>query len=561
MRNRFNFRLYALFAAWTLVIVVAVAAIVLSLHLESIRTLAEDDTALTTNRIMMPALQREAGDLTEDALASFTDLAGGLLNDDLRAIRLWSTDGTLLAAAGAGQGDTADQQALRSAAEGSLVAFKTTSPGGDLLVSYAALGPGAVLEIQQDYGPVAASVTGSWRILLLSVIAGAIVLLLLVQAMLWFTTHDLKRDYEHLLYLHRAGQAIRSTLDLPDVLAQLARDAALCTRAQLALIALVEEESNDLLVQASYDWYADATTHHHRRVEEWYLRRCAGTGETLQAQQPHLPYVALLGYEPRLRGAVNLLCVPIPGRERTTGVLMVVKKDAHGAFKASEVEMVDELAAQASMAAEQAMLFAKLRTYAEEVEAGYDSTLKVLSAALDTKDQDTQGHSERVARLTVALARAMDVPGERLVDIERGALLHDVGKIGVPDEVLRKPASLNEREWEAMQKHPLLAGLMVSKVGFLEGALPILLYHHERYDGSGYPFGLEGHAIPLEARIFAVVDAYDAMTSDRPYRKAMPHADALAEIHRNAGVHFDPQVVEAFTKVITRAQPADEAAA
>jgi HD-GYP domain-containing protein (c-di-GMP phosphodiesterase class II) len=153
------------------------------------------------------------------------------------------------------------------------------------------------------------------------------------------------------------------------------------------------------------------------------------------------------------------------------------------------------------------------------------------------------------------------VPQEQLPDIERGALLHDVGKIGVPDEVLHKPAALNDGEWEAMQKHPLLAGLMVSKVGFLEGAMPILLYHHERYDGGGYPFGLEGGAIPLEARLFAVVDSYDAMTSDRPYRKAMSHEEAMAEIKRNAGTQFDPSVVEAMTRVMAHGNPAEQRAA
>ena len=166
----------------------------------------------------------------------------------------------------------------------------------------------------------------------------------------------------------------------------------------------------------------------------------------------------------------------------------------------------------------------------------------------------TQGHSERVARLTVSLAKEMNVFTDKLVDIERGALLHDIGKIGVPDTILQKPTALNDDEWEAMEKHPLHAGLMISKVSFLEGALPIVLYHHERYDGAGYPFRMKGDAIPLEARMFAVIDAYDAMTFDRPYRKAMPIAEALAEIERNAGKQFDPKVVEAFTRLIRRTE-------
>jgi HD-GYP domain-containing protein (c-di-GMP phosphodiesterase class II) len=171
-------------------------------------------------------------------------------------------------------------------------------------------------------------------------------------------------------------------------------------------------------------------------------------------------------------------------------------------------------------------------------------------AALDAKDEVTEGHCERVARLTLHLARDMGVPEQQLIDIERGALLHDVGKIGVPDAVLKKPKELNDGEWEAMRKHPLLAGLMVSKIGFLEGSLPILLYHHERYDGTGYPFGLMGDKIPLEARIFSIIDAYDAMTSDRPYRAAMTHEAAMEEVVANSGLQFDPDVVAAFERLM-----------
>jgi len=222
------------------------------------------------------------------------------------------------------------------------------------------------------------------------------------------------------------------------------------------------------------------------------------------------------------------------------------------AFSQSELTPLQELAEQAAMAIEQAGLFAKVRAYASDLELSYDTTLRALMAALDTKDAATEGHSERVSRLTGAVAREMGLPENRMLDIERGALLHDVGKIGVPDSILRKPSSLTRKEWEAMQKHPLLAGLIVSKVDFLEGALPILLYHHERYDGSGYPFGLIGDKIPLEARIFAVVDAYDAITSDRPYRKGVSPEEALREIRANAGIQFDPQVVDAFVTVIRR---------
>jgi HD-GYP domain-containing protein (c-di-GMP phosphodiesterase class II) len=266
-----------------------------------------------------------------------------------------------------------------------------------------------------------------------------------------------------------------------------------------------------------------------------------------------LPFTALLGYEPEHVGPYSVVSIAIPGHERPIGVVTVVSRSKRGSrMNAAQQAVLEEMTAQAAMAVEQALLFTKISKYADEVELSYDTTLKVLMAAIDTKDSTTQGHSERVSKLTVALAREMGINDDRIVDIERGALLHDVGKIGVPDEILRKPDSLNDREWEAMQKHPLLAGLMVSKVGFLERSLPILLYHHERYDGKGYPFGLEGKSIPLEARIFAVVDSFDAMTSDRPYRRAMPPNQALEEISNHAGAQFDPEVVEAFFRVAGR---------
>jgi HD-GYP domain-containing protein (c-di-GMP phosphodiesterase class II) len=294
-------------------------------------------------------------------------------------------------------------------------------------------------------------------------------------------------------------------------------------------------------------------------VDEGYLLRAAATGEASSARLPERPLRGVFGVRGD-DGPAALASVPMRIRGRAIGVAAAVRHPSVRGFSRAEVAPLQELADQAAMAIEQARLFAKVRSYASDLETSYDTTLRALMAALDTKDAATEGHSERVSRLTVAVAREMGLPEERMLDIERGALLHDVGKIGVPDSVLRKPSSLNKGEWEAMQKHPLLAGLMVSKVDFLEGAMPILLYHHERYDGSGYPFGLAGDKIPLEARIFAVVDAYDAMTSQRPYREATSPQAALEEIRAKAGVQFDPQVVDAFETVVNRLLAVEEPA-
>ena len=180
------------------------------------------------------------------------------------------------------------------------------------------------------------------------------------------------------------------------------------------------------------------------------------------------------------------------------------------------------------------------------VQAAYDETLTALSAALDHRDSETEGHSQRVARHALILGHALHLSDAALASLRRGALLHDLGKIGVPDAILRKARDLTPEEREVVRSHPANGARILAGIPFLADALPIVLHHHERYDGTGYPDGQRGEAIDLLARLFSVVDAYDAMVSDRPYRRGMPHEDAVAELRRNAGTQFDSRVVEAF---------------
>ena len=182
----------------------------------------------------------------------------------------------------------------------------------------------------------------------------------------------------------------------------------------------------------------------------------------------------------------------------------------------------------------------------QELRSTYGATLQALSTALDSRDSDTDGHSHRVVVYTEAIGRRLGLPEWEISNLLNGALLHDVGKIGVPDAILRKPGRLTEDEWTIMRTHPDLGYRMLEHIGFLKDALPVVRHHHERYDGSGYPDGLSGEQVPLGARIFAVADTFDAMTSDRPYRRACSVELARAEIARCAGTQFDPQVVDAF---------------
>jgi len=484
----------------------------------------------------------------DDVRAAAEDAIEPLVGSDVHAIRVWGEGEQPIVEAGAGA--TGGRAGVPA---GGLAWKRANTPdGGRLFVTFAPAG-NYTIEVAQSPAAVNDAIASANRDLITLLVLFAAACFALVQVTFWFGVRRFAAGHRRLLHLYTRGDEIRSSLDLHEVVTHLSRDATLLARGSHGFIALYDEATGDVMLRATYEHATGAVAHHQRAVEEWFLRRCVATNTTVMTSQPATAYRQFLGPAAGDGKEMASVCVPVSLRERVVGVVTVVRpadRRRGGKFTASEVQGIEELAGQAVTAVEQALLFAKVRSYADEIELSYDATLKALMAALDAKDEVTEGHCERVARLTLHLARDMGVPEQQLIDIERGALLHDVGKIGVPDAVLRKPKELNDGEWEAMRKHPLLAGLMVSKIGFLEGALPILLYHHERYDGTGYPFGLTGDKIPVEARIFSIIDAYDAMTSQRPYRDAMSHEAAMAEVAANSGLQFDPEVVEAFERLM-----------
>jgi putative nucleotidyltransferase with HDIG domain len=190
-----------------------------------------------------------------------------------------------------------------------------------------------------------------------------------------------------------------------------------------------------------------------------------------------------------------------------------------------------------------------LRKALAELERSYDITLEALGDALDLKDAETEGHSKRVTAFTIAIAKAMQLPQDRVRIIARGAFLHDVGKMAIPDAILRKPGRLSPDEQDIMRQHAFLGYQLLRNIPFLQEAADIVYSHQERYDGSGYPRGLRGDQIPLGARIFAIADTFDAMTSDRPYRAAQSISSGRREIERHAGKQFDPEIVTVFLSV------------
>jgi putative nucleotidyltransferase with HDIG domain len=250
------------------------------------------------------------------------------------------------------------------------------------------------------------------------------------------------------------------------------------------------------------------------------------------------------------RGLVSILYFPLVLKENAIGVFIVGSSGGIRRFSSSEIELSYVLAAQVSLAIANAQLYRKAQDAIVELTRAYDATLAGWSQVLDMRDHVTDEHTHRVADLTVSLAHRMGIPESELGQIRRGALLHDIGKMAIPDAILQKPDALSPMEKAIMQTHPEKAFQIISQIDYLLPAIDIPYCHHEKWDGTGYPRELKGEEIPLPARIFAVVDVFDALTSDRPYRRAWSREKALAYIQEQSGKHFYPEAVKAFSEMI-----------
>jgi HD-GYP domain-containing protein (c-di-GMP phosphodiesterase class II) len=214
------------------------------------------------------------------------------------------------------------------------------------------------------------------------------------------------------------------------------------------------------------------------------------------------------------------------------------------------------LANQAILALERSILLVEsqqqnqaIEAAYEELELTYDRTLAALMSALDARDRETEGHSTRVSDLACLLSVELGLSASAMKAIERGSMLHDIGKIGISDTILHKPSPLTDEEWIWMRQHPDIGAHIIEDIPFLQDTLPIIRYHHERWDGSGYPVGLSGKNIPLQARIFAVADAFDALISNRPYRNRTSVGEAMEYLRAQSGILFDPEMVSAFERM------------
>ena len=246
---------------------------------------------------------------------------------------------------------------------------------------------------------------------------------------------------------------------------------------------------------------------------------------------------------------VSYLAVPLIAKGELKGVIEIFYR-AETDFREDMLDFIESLAFQTAIAIDNLQLFENLQQSNQELVQAYDATIEGWSRAMDLRDKETENHTIRVTEMAVRISRIMGVKEEEIIHIRRGALLHDIGKIGVPDEILHKPGPLTPEEWVIMKQHPIFAYEMIAPVDYLKPALDIPYCHHEKWDGSGYPRGLRGEEIPIAGRIFAVIDVWDALMSDRPYRKAWERERVIDYIKEQSGTHFDPEIVKIFLEVV-----------
>jgi len=345
--------------------------------------------------------------------------------------------------------------------------------------------------------------------------------------------------------IHKVNKVILSTLKIDQVLEMITKRACQIMEADVCSLRLLDETGENLELVATYGHSKE------------YIRR----KKTLKLQESLAGLAAIkkkavaitdvqkdsrytyphLAKEAGLR---SLLSVPLIVKDKVIGVLNVyTKKQRH--FSASEKNLLCLFADQTAIAIENARLF-------KELHDGYLDTVKTLGAIHDMRDRYATLHSEKVTRYALAIAQEMNLPEEEIEKIRYASYLHDIGKIPIDLDILYKPDKLSKEEWTEIISHPITATNIIGKIGFLKDIVPIILHHHERYNGKGYPSGIKKEEPPLASRILAVADAFQAMTSERAYRPAMSREEAIKELKRCSGTQFDPKVVKAFLKVLKR---------
>ena len=361
---------------------------------------------------------------------------------------------------------------------------------------------------------------------------------------------EIQNQLHRIQALREIDMAIISTTNLTLSLKTVLEKVTSSLNVDAADILLLSPGSHMLEFAAGLGFRTHGIERSQTRLGQGYAGRAA-----LDQESTFIPDVRGLE-EPLLRSTllkeenfVSYYCVPLVAKGNVVGVLEVFHRARLEADQ-TWLDFLHALAGQASIAVDSGHLFTDLQRTNMDLMLAYDSTIEGWSKALDLRDKETEVHTLRVTEMTMVLATAAGIPEDEIIHIKRGALLHDIGKMGVPDTILLKAGRLTDDEWEIMRQHPVYAHDMLYPIEYLRPALSIPYSHHERWDGTGYPLGLQGERIPLSARLFAIVDVWDALRSNRPYRQGWPEEKVLQYIRAEAGAHFDLQAVELFLQVV-----------
>ena len=368
------------------------------------------------------------------------------------------------------------------------------------------------------------------------------------------TTHKqaevkIQRQLQQLAALRSIDLAIASGLDLKLLLSMLLSHVTAQLQVDAASILLLDANTHTLEFAAGLGFRTSALQHTRLRLGEGFAGQAAIERKVINV--PDLNGQAGFSHSPMFykENFSAYYAVPLIAKGQVRGVFEIFHR-ASLSPDADWLNFLHLLAGQAAIAIDNAMMFKDLQRSNAELKLAYDATIEGWSRTLDLRGKETEGHTRRVADATVQLASNIGVSESELVHIRRGAILHDIGKVAIPDHILFKPGPLSQEEWEIMRHHPNIASDLLTPVSYLAPALDIPRYHHEKWDGSGYPNGLKGEQIPLAARLFSIVDVYDCLTSDRPFRTAWSKDSAIDYIKEQSGKYFDPKAVPPFLSLV-----------
>ncbi|HOY68900.1 MAG TPA: HD domain-containing protein [Candidatus Ozemobacteraceae bacterium] len=353
-------------------------------------------------------------------------------------------------------------------------------------------------------------------------------------------TRELSLIYEELTLLYRLSASFAGTLQLDELQKRAVAEVAATLEVKRASVLMISEDGESLMLTAGLGVSPDDVGRRRFARGHGLAWSVIASGRPLIVNEP----AQHPDYEPGLIPDESLLLVPLPSKTGWIGVLAVSSKLDGGEFTSKDEKLLTTIAQQMGAVWENARLYRETREL-------FLNTVEALAAAIDAKDPYTHGHSRRVTDFSVATAARMGVAGDDLETIRVSALLHDIGKLGVSEAVLRKPDRLTNDEYSEIKRHPVIGAEIMQHIKKLSKFIPGMIDHHERFDGSGYPEGRKGDAISLAGRIIAVADTFDAITSSRPYhpdRRGRPAETAVAEIRRCSGTHFDPAIVEGFLR-------------